>query len=137
MAGAELVDEAVDSVEDRVERVAIAAQDHPGGECPGALAVESVEGPVDDLARIGLALALSLDDPRDLGGDPLADQPGELALKAGRGSEMMEQVAVGLADPGTDRLQSHRLRPRFDQKGPRRLQRGGAAFFGGEAFTRY
>src|SRR3712207_1680582 len=103
MARAQLVDEPVDGVEDRVERVAVAAEDHPGGESPGALAVEGVEGPVDDLARIRLALPLALDDPRDLGGDPLADQPGELALEAGGRSEMMEQVAVSLADPGADR----------------------------------
>src|SRR5688500_14895881 len=57
VAGAELVDEAVDGVEDRIESVAIAAEDHPGRERSGALAVEGVEGPVDDLARIGLALA--------------------------------------------------------------------------------
>src|SRR3954471_2928619 len=61
MALAELVDEAVDGVEDRVEGVAIAGKDHPGGERSGALAVEGVEGAVDDLARVGLALALALE----------------------------------------------------------------------------
>ena len=137
MAVAELVDEPVDGVEDRVERVAIAAEDHPGGERSGPFAVEGVEGAVDDLARIGLALALALDDPGDLGRDPLADQPRELALEPGGRAEMVEEVAVGLADPGADRLQSHRLRPRFDQQSPRGLQRGGTALLRREAFTPY
>ena len=57
MAVAELVDQPVDGVEDRVEGVAVAGQDHPGGERSGAFLVEGVEGAVDDLARVGLALA--------------------------------------------------------------------------------
>src|SRR4051812_47984879 len=56
MALAELVDEAVNRVEYRVEGVAIAGEDHPGGERAGAFLPERLEGAVDDLARIGLAL---------------------------------------------------------------------------------
>ena len=103
-------------------------KDHPGGERSGALVVEGVEGPVDDLARIGLALARALDDLGDLGGHPLADQPRQLGLKAGGRAEMVEQIGVGLADPGADRLQGHRLRPRFDQqaRAPPRARRPGS-----------
>ena len=49
---------------------------------------------------------------------------------------MVEQIGVGLADLGGHRLQRHRLRPVLDQQPARRLERGGAAFLGGEAFAR-
>ena len=71
MAGGELVDQTVDRVEHRVERVAIAREDHPGGERPGAFLVEGVEGPVDHLARIGLAMPRALHG-LDRGGATLA-----------------------------------------------------------------
>ena len=64
MADAQMVDELVDGVEHRIERVAIAGEDHPGGERAGALAAEGVEGAVDDLDRVGLMGAGALAPPR-------------------------------------------------------------------------
>ena len=50
---------------------------------------------------------------------------------------MVEQIGVGLADLGRHRLQRHRLRALLDQQRARRLERGGAALFGGQAFASY
>ena len=50
-------------IESRIgfERVAVAGEDHPGGERAGAFLAERVEALVDDHARIGLAGAGALD----------------------------------------------------------------------------
>ena len=61
VADAELGDERPDRIEDRVERVAVAGEDHPGGERAGAFAVERVEGAVDDVAGVGFAGARAFD----------------------------------------------------------------------------
>ena len=61
MADAELGDEAVDRIEDRVQRVAVAGEDHPGGKRAGAFAAERVEGLIDDVAGVGLAGARAFD----------------------------------------------------------------------------
>jgi hypothetical protein len=43
MALAELIDQDVDRFQDGIERVAVARQDHPGGQCAGAARAEHVE----------------------------------------------------------------------------------------------
>ena len=138
VALAELVDEAVDRVEDRVERVAIAGEDHPGGERAGALAVERVEGAVDDLARIGLALARRA---RTASAMPAVTRSpisrASSACSPAAEPKWWSRLAWVLPISAADRLQGHRLRPRLDQQRARRLQRGGAAFLGGQAFARY
>ena len=70
MAGAQMIDQRVDRIEHRVERVAIAGQDHPGGERAGPLAAEGVEDAVDDLDRVGLVRAGPCHRLLDPGHDP-------------------------------------------------------------------
>ncbi len=48
---------------------------------------------------------------------------------------MVEEVGVGLADFRGHGLQRHRLGAMRDQQPARRLERGGAAFFGAETFA--
>ena len=110
MADAELGDETADRIEDRVQRVAVAGEDHPGGERSGAFLAERVEGPVDDIARVGLAGPRALDRFGDAGRDRIGDRAGKLALKPGGRAEMMEQIGVGPADLRRDGLQRHRRR---------------------------
>ena len=50
---------------------------------------------------------------------------------------MMEQVGVGLADLGADRLERHRVRPLLDQQPARGFQRLRAALFRGKTRTHY
>ena len=137
VAHAQLGDESADRIEDRVERVAVAGQDHPRGQGARAFPVERVEGAVDDLAHVPFAGARAFDRLGDAAGDAIGDRSGELRLKPGGGSEMVEQVGVRAADLGSDRLQGHRLRTLLEQQLPRGLQRGGAAFLRVQAFTAY
>ena len=130
-----MLDQLVDRIEHRVERVAIAGEDHPGGERAGAFLAERVEGAVDDLDRIALAGAGALHRFLDARDDPAGDHRGERGLQPGGRAEMVEQIGVGLADLRRHRLQGHRLRPVLDQQPARRLERGGAALFRGQAFA--
>ena len=98
VADRELRDEAADRIEDRVQRIAVAGDDHPGGERPGALLAEGVEALVDDHPGIGLAGAGALDGFGDAAVDRVGDRLGELALKSRGRAEMVEQVGVGPAD---------------------------------------
>ena len=100
----ELGNEAADGIEDGIERIAIAGEDHPGGKRPGALAAEGVEGLVDDVARVRFAGASALHGVGNAGNHGLRDRPRKFGLEAGRGSEMMEEVGVRPADPRRDRL---------------------------------
>ena len=51
--GCQILDQVVDRAQDRVERIHVAVQDHPAGECARtALLPERVEGEVDHLGRI-------------------------------------------------------------------------------------
>ena len=119
------------------KRVAIAGDDHPGGERAGALLAERIEALVDDHAGVGLAGAGALDRFGNALVDRIRDRLRKLALKPGGGAEMVEQVGVGAADLRGDRLQGHRLRPLVEQQLARRGEGGGAAFFGGQARTSY
>ena len=121
-------------IEDRVERVAVAGDDHPRGERARALAVEGVEGAVDDVAGIGLARAGPLDRVGDGRGDRSGDRSRKLALKPGRRAEMVEQVGVGSADLGGDGLECHRLGTVGKEQAPSGLDRRRSAFFGVSRF---
>ena len=137
VADAELGDEGLQGFEDRVQRIAIAGEDHPGGERTGAFAPEGVEGLVDDIARVGLASSGPLDGSGDARGDRVRDGPGKRALQPRRRAEMVEQVGVSAADLGSHGLQGDRLRPTFEQKPARRIDRGGTAFFRAKAGSSY
>ena len=116
-------DQATDRIEDRIQGVAVAGQNHPRGERPGALAAERVEGHVDDVAGIALTGPGRLDRLGDAARDALGDRPGELGLKPGGRAEMVEQVGMGAANFGGDRLQRHRLGPVGQQQAARGLER--------------
>ncbi|PAV67078.1 hypothetical protein WR25_25851 [Diploscapter pachys] len=127
------VDQIVDGGQDRIERIAIARQDHPARQRTRAAAVEGIEDEVDDTPRIGLPAAVAqhgiANHPRDLRRHP-RDQR---LLQPLRGPEVMQQVGMRAADPRADRLQRHRLRAAFDQQLLGGDQRGFPAFGGGQA----
>ena len=137
MANRELRDETPDGVQYRVQRVPVAGKNHPGRERAGALAAKCVEALVDDKTRVGLAGTCALDRFGDPGVHGVRDRPSKLALEARSGAEVMKEVRVSAADLCRHRLQSHRLRPLVEQQLTRRSQRGGSAFFGGEARASY
>src|SRR4051794_22932688 len=137
MANGELGDEAADRIEDRVERVAVAGDDHPRGECTGAFLAECIEALVDDDPRIGFPGAGALDRLGDAAVDRVGDRFRKFALKAGGRPEMMEEVRMGSADLRGDGLQGDPLRPLLEQQLSRRGKGGGATFFRGEAGPSY
>ena len=137
MTDAQLRDEALDRVEDGIERIAVAGEDHPGCERTGAFAAERVEGHVDDVARVGFAGTRTLHRIGNAGDDRIRDGAGKLRLQARGRSEMMEQVGVGPADLGRNGFQRDRLRTLLEQKFARRGEGGGTAFFRGEARASY
>jgi hypothetical protein len=135
LSGAE--QEAADRLEDRPERVAVARQDHPRRERSGAALAERVEGHVDDLARVALAVPRTFDRLGDPAGDAAGDRARKLGLEPGGRAEMMEQVGVGAADLGSDRLQRNGLRSLLEQQPRSGVERGGPALFRAEAPPSY
>ena len=135
VADAEVADEAADRIEDRIERVTVAGEDHPGGKSPRAFAVEHVEGAVDDLARVDFAGTRPLDRLGDGRSDRIGDGSGKLALETGRRPEMVEEVGMGSADLGRDRFQSDGLGAVGQQQAARGFDRGGPAFFRAQSFA--
>ena len=137
MANGQLSDQAADRIENRIQRVAVAGKDHPGGERAGTFTVEHVENPVDDVARFRFARAPSLHRLGDARSHRIGDRARKRALEARRRSEMMEEVGVSPADFGGDRLQGHRLRPGGEQQAASGLDRGGATLPWAQSFTPY
>ena len=137
MADRKLRDEAVDRIEDRVQRVAIAAEDHPGGQRSGTLAAERIEALIDNHPRVSFTGACAFDRFGDALCNGVGDRPRELALEPGGGAEMMKQIGVSPADLRSDRLQGHGLRPPLNQQLARGGERQGTALFGAEAGTSY
>ena len=74
MAHLQLGHEAADRIEDRVERVAVSGQDHPGGEGAGTLPVERIECAVDDLAHILFARSRTFDRLGNAAGHAIGDR---------------------------------------------------------------
>lgn len=135
VADGEFPDQPADRFEDRVQCIAIARQDHPGRERSGALLAKRVEGLVDDVARVGLAPARSLDGFGNAARHPFRNRSGELGLEPGGGSEMVQEIGMRSADFRRDGLQSYRLWTLGKQQPPRGFQRDGPALFGVQAFT--
>jgi len=92
---------------------------------------------VDDHARVGLACAGALDRLGNAVVDRIGDRPCKLALKPGRGSEVVQKIGMGAANLCGDSLERDGLRPLVEQQLTRRGEGGGAAFFGGQARTSY
>ena len=137
MSGAQLGDQRLERLQDRVESVAIAGEDHPGGERPGALTAEGVERLIDDVASVGLSLAGALDGAGNAGGDGIGDGASKRALEPRGRAEMVKEVGMGAADLGSHGLKRNGLRPALEKKPPRSLDRGGTAFFGAKTSSLY
>ena len=137
MPAGELVDKAPDGVEDRVQSVSIAAENHPRRQRASAFAPERVERAVDDLARVSLAAPGELDRLADMSRDLFSHGAGEFRLEARSRAEMVEEVGVRLANFGRNRLQRYRLRPLLNQQAARSFERRGAAFLRREALPHY
>ena len=104
VADPQLGDEAADGIQDRIERVAVSGQDHPGGEGARTLSVEGVERAVDDFADVPFAAACALDCFGYATRNALGDGQSKLGLETGGRSEMMKQISVGPADLRRNRL---------------------------------
>jgi len=128
VASRQLGDQGTDRIEDRIERVAVAGQDHPRRERAGAFLAERIEALIDDHAGIGLSGASALDGDRDARRDRVGDRLDQLSLKARGGAEMVEQISMGSANLAGDGFQRHRLRTVFQQQLARGSQGGRAAF---------
>ena len=137
MTDCELRNETANRIEDRVQRVAVAGDDHPGGEGAGALPAEGVKALIDDDPCIGFAGAGELDGFGDAAVDRVRDRLGEFTLKSCRRAEVVKQIGVGAPDFPCDGLERDRLRPLFDQEFARCGERGGAALCRGQAGTSY
>lgn len=89
----ELGNQIADRFEDRIERVAIAGEDHPRGQGPRAVLAEGVEHAVDDRPRIAIAGARALDFLGDRAGHRIGDRSRQRALKPGGRAEMVSRLA--------------------------------------------
>ena len=137
MTDAELGDETADGFKDPAKRVAIARQDHPGGEGSCAAFAEGVEGHVGDFARVGLTGPGLFHRQRDLAIDAVGHEARQFRLKPRSRPEVMEQVGVGFPDFRSDSLQRHGLRSMRKQYAARGFERGVSAFFRAETFASY
>ena len=124
------VDQIVNRVQDRLQRILVAHQYEPGGERPSALAAERIEGFVHHLTRIRFPVSGTDNGLTNAGRHGFADRPGKLDLKARCRAEMMQDVGVRTADAIRDGFQRNSLRPRLEQQ----LARGGDC--GGPTFVR-
>lgn len=133
----ELGDQAADGIENRVKRVSVSRQDHPGGQRSCAFLAEGVETLVDDHSGIGLPGAGPLHGLGDAAVHRIGNRFGERSLKPGSRSEVVKQVGVGSTDFCSHGLQSHGLRSLVEQQLARGRKRGRAAFLWGKASSSY
>ena len=137
MADAELRDETADGIEDRVQRVAIASEDHPRRERSGTLPPEGVERLIHDVPGIGLACTRALHCVGNAGNDRVGDGSGKLGLKTGSGAKMMEEIGVRSADPRCHGFQGDGRRPVGQQQLASGFKRSRPALFRGQATAAY
>lgn len=137
VADAQLGDQLAQGIENGIECIPIAGEDHPGGECARAFSAEDVEGSVDDVARVRLAGTCPFDGPGDARGDRIGNRSRKFALEASGRAKMMKEVGVCSADLGGDRLQGHGLGPVGEKEAPGRLNRGRAALLRAQSFSYY
>ena len=137
MADGKLCDQGMDGIENWVQRVAVAGENHPRGERPRTLLAEGVEALVDDDPRIGLARPGALHGVRDAVGDRVGDGFGKLTLETGGRPEMMQEIRVSPADLRGNGLERHGLRSLVEQQLSRGCQGGGTAFFRAETGSSY
>ncbi len=133
----QLRDEAADGIENRVQSVAVAGQDHPCCKRSCAFLAEGVETLVDDHPRIRLPGPCSLNGFGDAAVHRVRNRLDERSLETGSGPEMVKQVGMGAPDFRRYRFQRYRLRSLVEQQPARRCKRGGAAFLWGKAGSFY
>lgn len=104
VADRELGHERANGIEDGIERIPIARENHPGSERTRAFLAEGVEALVYDDPRVGLARACPFDGIGDASVDGIGDRLGKFALEAGSRAEMVEEVRVRSSDLGGDGL---------------------------------
>jgi len=137
MADGQLSDEAANGIEDRVQRIAIAGQDHPGSERAGTFTAERIEALVDNHPGVCFAGPRALNRLANTRGDRLRDRLRQLALQAGRRTEMVEKVGVGAAYAGGDGLERNSRRPVSEKQLARGVQRGGTALLRSQSLPTY
>lgn len=134
MANAQLRDECSKRIEDRIEGVAVAGEDHPGGERASAFAVENIECAIDDIASVGFTSAGAFDRFGDTRPYGFGERTGKLTLELGCRPKMMKNVRVRSADFGGDSLQCNRLRAVRDKQLPSGFNCGRSAFLWAQSF---
>ena len=112
MAHRQLRDETADRIQEINQSIAV-GEDHPRCESSGPLTAKCVETLVDDHSRVGFSGAGALNRFGDARGYRTGDRLGQLALKAGSGAEVMEEVGVRSPNPRRDSLE------RDGPRGPR------------------
>ena len=127
MADRQLGDEIADRIEDGVEGVTVAREDHPGRQCPGAFAAECIETLIHDHTRVGFARAGALDGLGNARGDGIGDRLGEFALQARSRAEMVKEVGVRSPDPGSNGLERYCGGSFGQEEVPRGIERGRTA----------
>ena len=137
VADAKLRHQVPDRIQDRVQRVTVAGQDHPRGKSPGAFPTEGVESAVDDFARVCLSGSGASYGFGNASGHPVGNRAGELGLQSRRRAERVPEVGVGSPDFGGHCLQRYGLWALFKQELPSSLQCGGSALLGVEALAAY
>ena len=135
MADAELGDERPDRIEDRVERVAVAGEDHPGGKRAGAFAVERVEGAVDDVAGVGLSRARAFNGFDDGRGDRIGDRPRKRALEPGCRPKWWSRLAWVRPTSAATAFSVTACGPSASSSRARGLDRGRAALLRAQSFA--
>ena len=131
---AQIVNQFVNRLEQRIERIFVAVHQHPGGERAPALLVKGIESQVDHVARAPLARAGGQHGIFDRGANGHRQMPRQFLLKACGRAEMMEQIGMGAPDARRHGFERDRLGAKFDQQRTRGFKRDCAAFFLAEAF---
>lgn len=137
MPDGELRDEIADRIEDWIEGVAVAGNDHPGRERTGALASKGVEALVHNNARVRFPGTGALDRLGNARGHRVGNGLREFTLKARCRAEMVEQVGVRSSDLCGDGLQRHCGWPIGEEQLARGVERGGAALLRAQALPSY
>lgn len=131
----QLGDEVAKGIEDRVERIAVAGEDHPRSERTRSFPAEHVERLVDNVPGIGLTRSRPFDGIGDARGHRIRDRARERSLEASSRPKMVKQIGVGSSNLGGDGLQRHRLRAVGDEQAPRRVDRGRPALLGAQSLS--
>ena len=131
---AQVVDQFVDCLQQRIERILVAVHQHPGGKRAAALFVKGIEGKIDHFARATLTRPGCQHRVFDRRADRNSEMPREFLLQARSRAEMVQQIGVGSPNSRGNGLQRDRLRAQLNQQRPCRLKRDGTALFLRETF---